>query len=209
MFTIAPEGRGDPMVVYLGLMEEIKQRLLAIRTLTAPSPLPPQIARDSCFLQLRMICEAVAVGCLIAHGKNVGTLSRRLEKHWSAEQIMKDLEKLNPHFFPIAINFSREPILETTDIQPPPIEKGEFIKMYARFGDSLHRGSLERLSEQIENTPNIRMDDIVEAASRLRRLLQIHRMGSVAHQRGFLCNIENTPGGEGAILTYENLPLRQ
>jgi hypothetical protein len=55
--------------LYCGLMEEIKIRQQVISTiLERKLSLPVRVAHELCYLQLRMICELIAIGCLVAHG---------------------------------------------------------------------------------------------------------------------------------------------
>ena len=55
--------------IYRDLMTEAKMRLDAVRSATRGkiTAIPPLFVAEFCFLQLRMISELVAVGCLLAH----------------------------------------------------------------------------------------------------------------------------------------------
>jgi hypothetical protein len=56
------------MSLYAQLMEEAKSRLTAIDgAVKGESGLPVLFVREFCYLQLRMPCEAIALGCLVAH----------------------------------------------------------------------------------------------------------------------------------------------
>ena len=57
--------------LYAALMEEVKIRIDVIKIIvgTTPVPMPSTLMREYCFLQLRMICELIALGCLTAHGE--------------------------------------------------------------------------------------------------------------------------------------------
>jgi hypothetical protein len=51
---------------YTGLMREIRTRLLIIESaLNRKTGLPPVFVQEFCYLQLRMVCELIALGCLI------------------------------------------------------------------------------------------------------------------------------------------------
>jgi hypothetical protein len=55
----------DAAKVYTSIMEEAKFRALSINTLTRSQiALPVSLLREFCFLQLRMLCELIALGCL-------------------------------------------------------------------------------------------------------------------------------------------------
>lgn len=50
------------MQLYCGLMEEAKLRIAAIEgNLSGKTGLPGQIVRESCYLQLRLLCELIAL----------------------------------------------------------------------------------------------------------------------------------------------------
>jgi hypothetical protein len=84
--------------VYTSIMEEAKFRALSINTLTGTNvALPVVLLRESCFLQLRMLCELIALGCMVAHGIKE---TKALQKCYNAGDIVKSLEKLHPTQFP-------------------------------------------------------------------------------------------------------------
>src|SRR5690242_15713425 len=71
------KSQNDAMNLYAGLMTEIKVRINAINTGTMNQiPVPPPLVKEFCFLQIRMICELVALGCLVAHGDISDTKNR-------------------------------------------------------------------------------------------------------------------------------------
>jgi hypothetical protein len=87
--------------MYCKLMEEAKHRLSAMDTLLAGrSGLPVGAAHEFLFLQLRMLCELIALACLTAHG-DAATL-KQLKRIYDAGKIMRQLERLHPHFYPHA-----------------------------------------------------------------------------------------------------------
>ena len=68
--------------LYLSLMEEAKIRAFSINNATnVPNRLPPPLVREYCFLQLRMLCELIALGCLVAHSDIKATQAKSFQKH--------------------------------------------------------------------------------------------------------------------------------
>ncbi len=58
----------DAANVYAAIMEEAKLRALSINMFSgAGYAIPLPLKRECCFLQLRMLCELIALGCLVAH----------------------------------------------------------------------------------------------------------------------------------------------
>ena len=90
----------DAAQVYTAIMEEAKFRALSINTLTVPGlALPVPLLRElGVFLLLRMLCELIALGCLVAHGDIKETKSATFQKAYNAGDIVKRLEKLHPTF---------------------------------------------------------------------------------------------------------------
>src|ERR1700730_10759516 len=87
--------------LYGGIMEEIKIRISAIDAGTGGLlPLSPVIIREHCFLQIRIICELIALGVLVAHGDIEATKTSKLQKAWHAKEIMDALLKLHQDFYP-------------------------------------------------------------------------------------------------------------
>jgi hypothetical protein len=86
---------------YCVLMENIKFRTSLMLDLTKNQRgLPIFCVAELLQLQIRMICETLAVACLVAHRNLEGTQSSRLRSAYQADLIMNALEKLHPRFFP-------------------------------------------------------------------------------------------------------------
>jgi hypothetical protein len=125
---------------YVGLMQEAKDRLLAMDTaLTGRTGLPPGAIKEYCFLQLRMLCELIALGCLTAHGD---LATGKLKGAYEADKIIRGLQRLHSKFYPIAaIRTDRGPKLWEVGF----LTKEELLKLYWKCGDVLHRGSFKAL----------------------------------------------------------------
>src|SRR5262249_47008743 len=92
----------DAARVYASIMEEAKVRALSINTVRQSQlALPVFLVREFCFLELRMLCELIALGCLVAHGDIDETKSPALQKSYHAGDIVKRLERLHPNFYPV------------------------------------------------------------------------------------------------------------
>lgn len=125
--------------LYADILEEIKVRTAAIDAGTGGRlpALPEPIIREHCFLQLRMICELIALGCLVAHGGIDGAELPRLQKQWAADKIIEELEKLNPHFYPQAARLEPDengnPAVNA--FHPPPFSKADLLDTYYKCGN--------------------------------------------------------------------------
>ena len=84
---------------YSELMEEAKFRLSAMDTaLGGQTGLPKGAIREYCFLQLRMLCELIALACLTAHGD---LETSKLKGAYEADRIIRRLQRLHSEFYPI------------------------------------------------------------------------------------------------------------
>jgi hypothetical protein len=113
----------EAMDAYSILMQEAKGRLSAIDTaLAGRTGLPSGTICEFCFLQLRMLCELIALGCLTAHGD---LMTGKLRGTWQADKIIRDLEELHPKFFPYAATDSET----ATELKEGVFTKEELVKL--------------------------------------------------------------------------------
>jgi hypothetical protein len=129
----------EAMDAYSILMHEAKRRLIAMDTaLVGRTGLPNGTICEFCFLQLRMLCELIALGCLTAHGD---LETGKLKEAYQADRIIRRLEQLHPKFYPYAATDG-----ETgTELKEGSFTKEELMKLYWKCGDVLHRGSIQTL----------------------------------------------------------------
>jgi hypothetical protein len=178
--------------LYANILEEIKHRIAAIDTGTMNRiPVPAPFVREFCYLQLRMICELVALGCLVAHGDIQATQKMSLQKEWSAETIIKALADLHPDFFPLAYKQKAEDGgFELEFIHPPVMTKDELLNLYGRCGGVLHRGTVKKLLKQ--HIPvQLNHAEITAIAQKLVDLLSMHSVVMLGGKTVFLCLLRN------------------
>lgn len=130
-------------------MEEVKLRIESIDGVCKAEigPLRVQMAEEFCYLQLRMICEVIAIACLVMHG-NLKPKAKLLRTH-KADWIISELEKLHPDFYPEAL----EPFDDYIGDRPQWttkksgfLSKAELSSLWNRHcGKKLHRGSAENV----------------------------------------------------------------
>ena len=181
---------------YSVLMDEVKSRLSWISYVVGGhSGLDPVVARESAHLQIRMICELVALGCLVAHGDIEEATAPKLLGMWNASALLKALEAVNPSFFPRP----QAPPVRTTegwhfpDVQVECLTKDQFVTLYGRSGDVLHRGNLKNLLIE-KRTLDGEMVDVVAAYEALAKLLYVHRISMLDGSVQFVCLLEGDGG---------------
>lgn len=138
----------DAMAAYRGLMEEIRYRVEAIDSvLERRVLLRARIAEELCYLQLRMICELIAVGCLIIHG-DLSAKKADLMKSYQADRILRGLDQLHPKFFPVALELEDAPTTPPSWVHKKDgyLTKSDLMTLYTReAGGILHRGSAKNI----------------------------------------------------------------
>jgi hypothetical protein len=97
---------------------------------------------ESTYLQLRKILELVAFGSLVANRDALSRIYNEFSKLWNARQLLKDIERVNPGFYP-------EPIVERVDPEPGVraewqkkedgfLTRSDFVELYRQCGAILH-----------------------------------------------------------------------
>lgn len=160
---------------YIALLEEAKIRYLAMdHAASGHTHLLPTFAREFCFLQLRMICELIALACLTAHGDISETKTKRFREEYSASDILKWLEKLHPRFYPLPVETKRiGRVAKMKDADLDYLSKADLIALYGRTGDVLHRGSITYIQS---GKPQFLdgFDEVIKWAAKISNLLGQH-----------------------------------
>ncbi len=137
--------RLDPDIQkYCDLMEEVKRRVSVIdfflsgkgRTLyEAP-------ALESACLQIRKILELIAFGSLVANKEAYTSVYSRVSRVWHAADILRELEQVNPQFYPEPVIEAPSPIpgvaRELKPRAPDYLSKADFEETYGRCGVMAH-----------------------------------------------------------------------
>jgi hypothetical protein len=184
--------------LYTVLMEEVKRRHACIRVLLeGQTGFHHVFIREFSFLQLRMICESIALGCLVAHGDIKATGTRYFRKQlWSAAEIIDKLEKLHPDFFPVPVSAKvTGPCTSHLGAGPQgAITKANLLTLYGKCGSVLHRGTRDRLMSGTIPTQTD-LPDIAQWTNALRDLLQEHVILMLGGQTVFVCEMGAGPNG--------------
>lgn len=191
------------MKLYADLMEEIKVRLVSIdETLSGNLQFPSALAREYIFLQFRMICELIALGCLVAHGDIPATQEGRLKSAWKADFIIAELEKLHPAFYPspmqqVLMTDSSDPGERHFGLEPVSsgfLTKGELVKLYGKCGDVLHKGNIKKLpsSPQKDQADN---SELIQITQRFRNLLNHHVIHCLNEATMYACGMRDAQTG--------------
>ncbi|MXW23773.1 MAG: hypothetical protein F4Z96_03780 [Chloroflexi bacterium] len=128
---------------YTELMMEVKRRTdVAQLFLREPQrALYKPTAVESACLQIRMILELVALGSLVANKDRWSKSLRALRSAWNAGDILKELGRINPDFYPRpVVEIPGEGIVksEIKDRAGDFLTEDAFGEVYGRLGGILH-----------------------------------------------------------------------
>lgn len=163
------------MAVYRELLVEIKYRTEALDEILGKRvPLRAKIAEELCYLQLRMICEIIAIGCLVINAE-IGAKKSALFKTYKADWIMREMGKLHSRFYPIPL----EKEDDTSQGGPPAwihkkdgfLTQRDLATLWAKCGDQLHRGKAKNV---LEPDKELSFDKLQVWRNRIVNLLNRH-----------------------------------
>jgi hypothetical protein len=171
----APEVSTLGLTQYCNCMEEVKHRVGLVRSLLSGlvSMGYPAFDTETVFLQFRKILELVAFASLTANKDVYSAAYEKFATHWNAERMLRDLEKVNPDFYPIA----SEPYILTSDgVKHFPraadgfMTKEEFVTLYNTCGKLLHaRNPFSPEDPVVQIGYNVE-----QWVSRIQKLLAVH-----------------------------------
>jgi hypothetical protein len=179
--------------------------------------LPDVLIRDFGFLQLRMLCEVIALGCLVAHGDIKATQEARLRKQHKADLIIEELDKLHADFYPYPVSLQITPgapgtpgNLNLLDTTRPVLQKTEIRKLYGRCGDYLHRGTLKTLltsrSHIALNSAQSDFPEIVGWTNKIIGLLDQHRIALIGHRAFMIVALSDANQGGRVSVAFAEAP---
>jgi hypothetical protein len=180
----------DALNLYATLMEEAKMRLEAIESAVRDrTGLSGPIVQELCYLQLRMLCELVALACLVAHGDVVAAHARSLQKTYEPHKILAQLDALHPDFYPQAV---RQTVIGRAHHFEPThtgITKTELLRLHAKSGDFLHRGKLKNIVFPVRLKRHF--PEVMKHAHKIHDLLKTHTVALHGGKKTFVCLLRN------------------
>ncbi|WP_156375825.1 hypothetical protein [Methylobacterium sp. Leaf125] len=186
--------------IYANLMNEIRVRINFLGSMIASRDTwPPRLFQEFAYLQLRMLCEQIALGCLIAHGdiKDKGTL-----REWHTPRIMREMEKLNPDFYPKGIRVRREgENFALDEYLVPQLKREELIKLWQISGNFLHRGSGKTLVNESPEGPEVDIDEILSWSNKILNLMEQHIISSSDKKSHLVVALSSEDHGRQSLIT--------
>lgn len=173
----------DHVKVYCRAMAEIRDRINVVQTimgsgirigLPGQPHLPDQTA-ELIFVQFRKVLEGMAFAALAANKEKYAEVHANFAKHWRAKDMLRELDAINPDFFPV-------PMAEPVEIAPghqyfgprptdDVFTREDFVFLYQCSSEALHtRNPYKEVDPPINAKYTIQ-----EWVRRLQRLLAWHR----------------------------------
>jgi hypothetical protein len=132
------------IAVYAGVMEEIKRRTAVIHSFLSGASWALYRATkvESIYLQIRMILELIALASLAANKPLFEENRKKFHNHWNPSDILKDIEALNPGYYPKPIReVPSEKKGVVNDLVPMDsgfLTREELVTTHGRTGNILH-----------------------------------------------------------------------
>ena len=193
--------------LYSELMEEVKIRLGAIElAVDGKIPLPGRLVEEFCYLQLRMLCELIALGCMTAHGDIAQT--KKLQGTWEADKMIKQLEQLHPQFFPRAVkmNIVTNVSIQISDDDSVYLTKDELLLLWRKCGERLHRGNAKKLLSS-RMPIQVHFRDVDGWARKIGNLLDQHHIASSDNKRHFIVALKVLELGGRTQVAFAESPV--
>ena len=192
--------------VYAELMAEARTRTSSIpQFVEARTEIPDILRLEACVLQLRIVCELIALGCLVAHGDIEEVRNSRLQKAYEADFIVNSLERLHPDFYPIphvvegdASEVEGGKFFRYTAKTQEFLTKDALVKLYRRAGSILHRGSLKSLFLDTTSDEDL-LKEIHAAHTQMVELLASHHLMTRDREFAIVCAVSEDGGVHVAL----------
>lgn len=192
---------------YIKVMEEIKLRMDVVSALHNKriSVMYRATHVESMVLQVRMITELVALASLAANRPIFEENKKKFEKHWHPKEILKDVESLNPNFYPLPLPIVEEPSKDArvkrklVEIKTGFMKRDELIKVHRECGKRLH--AQNPFGKDVDYDYYEKM--IPKWIERIRKLLNCHQIKLLNGNRFYLVHMKEERDNQVHMYTFE------
>ena len=200
-----PKTNDERAKVYLHCMQEIKERLNLIN-LVRQQPTQILFVKEICYLELRYVCELIAIACLTAQGDF--KTQRAFTKEYSPPVIFAALKKIYPEFFPkpsaTITSGNRHHI--KIDHRPEAYNENDITDLWRQAGSHLHRTSVNKYLKKTFGRPP-ELSNIDDHLRGIVALLDCHILPiqtTLTHNLWLQIVMENGPDECEAIFMHVN-----
>jgi hypothetical protein len=195
----------DDIRLYINCMEEVRDRINLVTAIVAHIVTTGRDLFDTelVFVHLRKVLELIAFASLTANKAKYSAAHAKFAEHWKSKLMLKELEKINPEFYPMPIG---QPQLQANGVKHIPavtegfLTKNDFEFLYDKSSDILHvRNPFTAKDSVVQIGYSVK-----EWVSRIQVLLGLHMVRLVDGKLW----IVQVPG-EGPIRLWPAEPLSQ
>jgi hypothetical protein len=205
--SVDTEQQRAARILYCTLMFEVRHRIDFVFGLLADHyKLPEQPACELGYLQLRLVCETIAISCLVVHGDNPQARSAKMRSAHEADYILNQLERLDPNFYPQpGLPVSHPPAGGRAFVPSKSdyMTKKELLKLYWHCGERLHRGSYK----DARTYRDVDLQPIRDATAKLIELLKFHKISFLGSEDE-LWVIMTNPASDNKVTATLERPIR-
>lgn len=207
-FPITTESEQKISVEYANVLDEVRVRINSFQTiLVGTSSLPEWLTAELLYLQLRMLCELIAVGCLVVHGEIEKEKLGQILKRHEPGVVLQKLESLHPDFFPKPITVvSNDNSHHIEFIDDGYLTKAQFFDLYAECHRHLHRGSVAHIYSPTNPKQPPKVQDAITWANKLLALLNTHRIVSSVQGKMLVCWLAHEQVGGNSFVVIAKAP---
>jgi hypothetical protein len=165
------------------------------------------LIQEFCYLQLRLLCEVIALGCLVAHGDITNINMKPLSKNYDADTIIKKLGTLHAGFYPRPVILTIVPNISVhmEEKKDGYLTKQELLTLYGKAGIYVHRGVLKKIESRPPYT-TVDLSEIVRWTQRIINLLNTHHITSPDKKRHFLVTLKNADDHDRVQVAFAQAP---
>ena len=192
---------------YIAVMEEIKHRTKVVLALHDQriSVMYRATHVESMVLQVRMITELVALASLAANKSIFEQNRTKFEDYWHPKKILRDIEKLNPNFYPrpiveVPLRNSRAKN-ELVSMKTGFMKREALIQVHRECGKRLH--AQNPFGEAVEYDYYERM--VPEWMEGIKNLLNCHQIKLLNGNRFYLVHMQEERDNHVHMYTFEGM----
>ena len=130
--------------IYIKIMEEIKLRVDVLKQLHSGKLFVKYTATqvESMVLQVRKILELIVLASLSANKSIFEQNRNKFEDYWRPKDIIKDIESINPGFYPIPVEEKPSEdegvVADLVDVKTKFMDRDRLLSVYDKCNKCLH-----------------------------------------------------------------------
>lgn len=165
---------------YCDSLEEIKIRIKTIQSIVKQEVPIDSFGHENfvdefIFMQIRKILELIAFGSMLSNSQLYIRTYKNHQKHWKVKDIFKNLENINPDFYPKPLKKSNESHPQTKNVLETVsdgfLTKDDFLSLYDICSGIIH--SPKPYQEEKSIDIKMSVDDWIH---RIASLLLVHQI---------------------------------